>query len=97
MFWIHLIGTLEVHKAMRMQTSENFISEGCTRQSLFKWLHIVDVVVLGFKSINSSALETFTKVLHDRSIKLRYRENLVTKRSTFSYLSCDYIMHTPCN
>ncbi len=41
--------------------------------------------------INSSALETFTKVLRDRTIKSRYRENLVTKHSTFSYLSCDYI------
>ena len=43
--------------------------------------------------INSSALETFTNVLSARSIKLRYRENLVTKRSTFSYLSCDYIIY----
>jgi hypothetical protein len=31
--------------------------------------------------------------VHDRSIKLRYGRNLVTKHSTFSYPSCDYIMN----
>ena len=30
--------------------------------------------------------------MHDRSIKLRYGRNLVTKPSTFSYPSCDYII-----
>ncbi len=31
--------------------------------------------------------------MHDRSIKLRYGRNLVTKHSTFSYPSCDYIIY----
>jgi hypothetical protein len=31
--------------------------------------------------------------VHDRSIKLRYGRNLVTKHSTFSYPSCDYIIY----
>jgi hypothetical protein len=31
--------------------------------------------------------------VHDRSIKLRYGRNLVTKHSTFSYPSCDYIIN----
>ena len=31
--------------------------------------------------------------MHDRSIKLRYGKNLVTKHSTFSYPSCDYIIN----
>ncbi len=96
MFWIHFIGMLEVHKSLAEADFWTCLVRRLPRQFIQNTNnnnnYILRCCWVGVQ-INSSALETFTKVLHDRSIKPRYRENLVTKHSTFSYLSCDYIMY----
>jgi hypothetical protein len=91
MFWIHFIGTLEVHKNLAdadfwplfQKAARGRLLTTCCRSCFFG------------VQINSSALETFTKVLSARSIKLCYRETWllsvvpsVTQVVTISYMIC---------
>ncbi len=93
MFSIHFIGMLEVHKSL---ADADFGT--CKFRRLPRQFTIIIITTFSRcccvgVQINSSALETVTKVCAWQVDKVTLWENLVTKHSTFSYLSCDYIIY----